>query len=71
MKRGSAGSSSIFRRTRLTSVSTLRSVMWVSSSPHALHQRVAAEDDAAVAREQVEQVELVGRQLDLASVERA
>ena len=32
---GSAGSSSIFRRTRLTSVSTLRSVMCVSS-PHTL-----------------------------------
>ena len=39
------------------------------AAPDPLHQRVAAEHDAAVAREHVEQVELVRGQLDVAIVE--
>ena len=39
------------------------------AAPDPLHQRFAAEHDAAVAGEQVEQVELVRRELDLAVVE--
>src|SRR3954451_24262498 len=35
-------------------------------SPGLLHQRVAAEDDAAIGREQVQQIELMRRQFDLA-----
>ena len=66
---GSAGSLSIFRRRRFTSVSTLRTGDVRVFAPHALHERVAAEDDAAVAGQHVEQVELVRGQLDLAFVE--
>ena len=39
------------------------------AAPHALDQRVAAEHDAAVAREHVEQVELVRGELDVAIVQ--
>ena len=38
-------------------------------SPDAPHQRFAAEDDPLVAREQVQQLELVGRQIDFALAE--
>ena len=38
-------------------------------APDALHQRFPAEDDAAVRREQVEQVELIGGEVDFASIE--
>src|SRR6184192_2160382 len=38
-------------------------------APHALDQRVAAEDDAAAARQHVEQVELVRGEIDVGAVD--
>ena len=57
------------RRRRLTSVSTLRTVTNVSPRQIFAQQRFAAEDDAGVRREQMQQPELLIGQLDVAAVD--
>ena len=64
-----AGSGSIRRRSRLTSVSTLRTVTNVSPRQIFAEQRLAAEDDAGVRGQQVQQAELLVGQLDVAPVD--
>src|ERR687888_1244112 len=38
-------------------------------APHALHERLAAEHDPAIAREQIQQIELVRGEIDVAAVD--
>ena len=69
MNFGSAASCSILRRSALHERVHAADRDVRVFAPDALHERVAAENDAAVAGQEVEQVELVRGQLDLAIVE--
>ena len=64
MSCGSAGSISIFFRSRLTSVSTLRPCDERLLLPDPRQQPLPREDDARIRREDVQQVELLARDLD-------
>ena len=69
MKRGSAGSSSSFARSRRTWTVTVAGVVEEGLAPDRLHQLVARVDAARVLGEEGEQVELAHRQHQLLAVE--